>query len=165
MRMGRAELMRRSVRSSKCDRDVELSTRHCEHIWRVVYNLVERDERKTECHKLDNRAQSDHRRSHAETGESVFTDWGVDDAPWPKALEQPLAHFVSAIVFGDLFAHKKDIRVALQFLRERFVERLTIRNFPHPVAAVSAASALDFAGDPPSPGFGVAGMPASTELA
>ncbi len=129
--MRSAELVRWSVRSAKRDWDIKLPARHREHVWRVVHDLIKGDQRKAERHKFNNRSQTNHRCSHAETRESVFTDWGVYNAPWAEPLEQALAHFVSAIVFRDFFAHEKDIGVALKFLRERFVERLTIRNFSH----------------------------------
>jgi len=48
----------------------------------------------------------------------------------PKALEQALTHFVRAVVFGDLFPHEENVRITLQFFRERFVQCLTISNFP-----------------------------------
>src|SRR6266487_1431152 len=106
--------MGRAVRSPKSDRNVELSARHREHVGRVVYNLIESDERETEGHELDNRAQADHGRADAESGKTVFTNRGVDDAPRAEALEQALAHFVSAVVFRDFFAHQKHVRIALQ---------------------------------------------------
>src|SRR5438034_9387990 len=132
--MRRAELMRRSIRSAERNRDVKLSTRHRVHIWGVVHDLVERDQRKAECHKLDNRPQPDHRRPHAKARESILADRSIDNTSRSEALEQALAYFVSAIVFGDLFAHEENVRITLQFFRERFVERLAISNFPHAFA-------------------------------
>jgi hypothetical protein len=129
--MGRTELVRRSIWATESDWDIELTTRHREHVWGVVHNLVERNERKTERHELNDWPQADHRRANAEAGKSVFTDWSIDDPSWPKTLKQTLTYLVSALVFSDLFAHEKNIRIALQFFRERFVECLTISNLPH----------------------------------
>ena len=53
----------------------------------------------------------------------------------PETFEQTLAHFVGAVVFGDFFSHQKDIRIALQLFRERFVQRLTISDFSHALRA------------------------------
>ena len=54
----------------------------------------------------------------------------------PEAIEQTLADFVSAVVFGDFFAHQEDVRIALQFFGERFVERLAISDFSHALRSV-----------------------------
>src|SRR5216684_428168 len=91
--MGRAELMGRAVWSAKGDWNIKLSTRHREHVRRVVYDLIESDERKTERHELDNRPQSNHGRAHSEPGEAVFTDRRIDDAFRAKAFEQTLTDF------------------------------------------------------------------------
>src|SRR4029077_15043729 len=96
--------------------------RHREHIGRVVHDLIEGYEREAEGHELNDRPQADHRRADSEACESVLANWGVNDSPRSKALKQALADLVGALVFGDLFAHQKDIRVALEFFRERFIE-------------------------------------------
>ena len=129
--MGRGELMGRAVRPAKCDRDIKLSAGHHEHVGRVVHHLIECDEGKAERHEFDDRSQADHRRADPKAGETVFADWGVDDARGTKAFEQSLADFVSAVVFGHFLTHEENIRVALQFFRERFVECLTISDFSH----------------------------------
>src|SRR6266446_851887 len=126
-----AELMRGSVRTPECDGYIELPARHREHVGGVVHHLIEGYERKAERHKFNDRPQSDHRRADSEAGESVFADWSVNDPPWPKALKQALADLVCALIFGDLFAHQKNIRVPLEFFRERFIECLTIGDFSH----------------------------------
>src|SRR6185369_7509878 len=152
--MGRAELVGGSIRAAERDWDIELTTRHREHIWGVVHNLIKGDERKTERHELNDRPQADHRRSDAEAGKSIFTNRSIDNPARSKTLKQTVAYFVSALIFGNLFAHEKNVRITLKLLRERFVECLTISNFPHPLfsvaAAVSAAGPLDFAGGTPA---------------
>ena len=149
--MGRAELMSGAVWSAKGDWNIKLPARHREHVRRVVYDLVESDERETERHELDNRPQANHGCAHSKPGKTVFTDRRIDDAFRAKAIEQTLTDFVSAVVFGDFFAHQKHVGIALQFFGERFVERLTISNFSHRVvAAVSAADSLGVAGDTPA---------------
>ena len=146
VRMGRAELVRRAVRAAEGDRDVELAARHGEHVRRVVHDLVEGDERKAEGHELDDRPQPDHRRADAEAGEAIFADRRVDDALRAETLEQSLADFVGAVVFGDFFAHQEDIRVALDFFGERFVQRLAVGDFSHAFYRCRAASAAGAAG-------------------
>src|SRR5205809_7244860 len=126
-----AELMRGSVRTQECDGYIELAARHREHVGGVVHHLIEGYERKAERHKFNDRPQSDHRRADSEAGESVFADWSVNDPPWPKALKQALADLVCALIFGDLFAHQKNIRVPLEFFPKRFIERLAISDFSH----------------------------------
>src|SRR5439155_20771816 len=111
MRMSRAELVRGAVRSAECDRDIKLSARHREHVRRVVHYLVEGDKRETERHELDDRPEPDHGRADTQAGETVFADRRINDAFRTEALEQALTHFVSAVVFGDLFAHEKHIRI------------------------------------------------------
>ena len=147
MRMSRAELMCRAVWSAKRDRDIELPARHREHIRRVVHDLIECDQRKTERHEFDDRPQPDHGRADAQAGKSVLADWSVDDAFRPEALKQALAHLVSAVVFRDFFAHQKNVRIALQFFRERFIECLAISDFSHrPSSAVAARVVCRFIG-------------------
>ena len=85
--MRRAELMRRSVRSPKCDRDIELAARHHEHVGRVVDHLVERDERKAKRHELNDRPQADHRRANAESGKTILADRRVDNAFGTEAFK------------------------------------------------------------------------------
>src|SRR2546423_15477454 len=125
------ELMRWPVRATKRDRDIKLSTGHRKHVRSVVDHLIERDKRKTERHEFDDRSQADHRCAHAEPGETVFADWRVDDPFRTEALEQALAHFVSALIFGDFFAHQKNVRIPLEFFSESFIEGLTIGDFSH----------------------------------
>ena len=132
--MGGAELVRRTVRSAKCDRDIELAAGHREHVRSVVYDLVEGDKRETERHEFDDRPQPDHRGANAHAGKTVFTDGRVDDPFGPETLQQALAHFVSPVVFSDLFTHQKDVRIARQLFGERFVERLAIGNLSHALA-------------------------------
>src|SRR5437016_582351 len=124
MRMGRTELMRRSIWTAKCNGNIELSARHREHVRRVVDDLIECDERKAEGHKFDDRSQTDHSRADSQTGESVFADRGVDNSFGTETLQQSLAHFVSAVIFGDFLAHEENVWITLQFFHERFVQRL-----------------------------------------
>src|SRR5436309_8221840 len=126
-----AQLMRRSVRSSKRDGNIELAARHREHVRRVVHHLIEGYERKAERHELNNRPQPDHRRADSEAGKPVLADWSINNPPRPKALKQALAHLVCALVFGDFLAHQENIWIPLEFFRERFIERLTISDFSH----------------------------------
>ena len=114
-------------------------------------HLIECDKRKTKCHELDDRPQTDHGRADAKTGKAVFADRRIDDSFRTKPFEQTLADFVSAVVFRDFFAHQKHVRVALQFFRERLIQSLAISDLPHSVeAAVPAADPPDFAGDSPA---------------
>src|SRR6266704_1020857 len=149
-----AELMCGSVRAAKRDGNIELPARHREHVGGVVHHLIEGYERKAERHKFNDRPQSDHRRADSEAGESVFADWSVNDPSRPEALKQTLADLVCALIFSDLFAHQKNIRVPLEFFRERFIECLTISDFSHGlssvVAAVPAADLSVFAGGTPA---------------
>ena len=126
--------MRRTIRSAKRNGNVELPARHQEHVRRVVHHLIERYERETERHELDDRSQADHRRADPQPGETVFADRRVDDSSRPKPFQQTLADFVSAVIFGDFFAHEKNIWVALELFGERFVQRLTICDFSHSFA-------------------------------
>ena len=65
-----------------------------------------------------------------------------------------MADLVGALIFSDFLAHQKNIRITLQFFRERFIKGLTIRDFSHRpcsvVAALSAADLSDFVGDLPA---------------
>src|SRR5262245_41825183 len=131
MRMRSAELVRRPVWSAERDGDVKLPTRHGEHVWGVVYDLIECHQRKAECHELNDRPQTDHCRADSQPGKSVLAYGGVDDPPRPKALKQTMADFVGALVFSHFLAHKKDVWIAFNFFRERFIQCLTIRDLSH----------------------------------
>src|SRR5207302_2921949 len=104
--MGRAKLVRGSIRAAECNRDIELPARHREHVWRVVHDLIESDQRKAERHEFDDRTKSNHGRADSESGKSVFADRRVDNSSRSETIEQPLTDFVSAVVFSDLFAHE-----------------------------------------------------------
>ena len=132
--MGGAELMRGAIRTAKCDRNVELSAGHREHVGRVVHDLIEGDERKTEGHELDDGPQPNHRGADPHARETVFADRRVDDAFGPETFEQTLRNFVGAVIFGHFFTHQENIWIALQFFRERFVQRLPVSDLAHPVA-------------------------------
>src|SRR6266487_1992546 len=129
--MRSAELMCRAVWSTKGDRDIKLSPRHRVHIRGVVHDLIECHQRKAERHKFNDRPQADHCRAHSQAGKSVLADWSVDDSSRAKALKQTMADLVSALIFRYFLAHQKNIRITLQFFRERFIERLTICDFSH----------------------------------
>ena len=125
------ELMRRSIGTAESDRDIKLPPRHCEHVRRVIHDLIESYERKAERHKLDNRPQADHRRTNTQARKSVLADGGVDDAPRSEALKQALTYLVGAVIFSDFLAHQKNVWIALQLFSQRFVECLAISNFSH----------------------------------
>ena len=110
-----AKLVSRAVRSAKRDRDVELAARHGEHVRCVIHDLIKRNEGKTERHELDNRPQPNHGGADAQARKTVLANRGIDDALRSEAIEQALAHFVSAVVLRDFFAHEEDIWIALQF--------------------------------------------------
>ena len=131
MRMRGTKLVRGSVRTTKYYRDIKLPARHRVHVRRVIDDLIERHQRKAERHKFNYWPQADHRCADAKTCKPVLADRSIDDSPWPKALKQPVADFVSALVFRDLFAHQKNIWITLEFLCERFIKGLTIRDFSH----------------------------------
>ena len=141
MRMRRAELMRRAVRSAKGDRDIKLPAGHREHVRGVVHDLIECHERKAERHEFDDRPQADHRRANSQAGKSVLADRSVDDPPRAEAIKQTLADFVGAMIFRDFLAHQENIRIALKFFRERFIECLTISDFSHCVPVGDGAQA------------------------
>src|SRR5947209_16697439 len=132
MRMGRTELVSRTVWTAESDRDIELPARHRQHIRSVVYHLVERDQGKAEGHEFNDRPEPHHRGTDSHTGKSVLTDRRIDDSLRAKTLEQTLAYLVGAIVFGDFLAHQEDVRIPRQFFRERFVEGLAISDLSHP---------------------------------
>ena len=88
--MGRTELMRRTVRSTESDRDVELAAAHRQHVGSVVHHLIKRDERKTEGHEFDDRTQSDHGGTDTEAGKSIFGNRRVDNSLGAEAFEQAL---------------------------------------------------------------------------
>jgi hypothetical protein len=63
---------------------------------------------------------------------------------------------------GEGVLGPNQIQLALGLKDFSNLARLKIQTFPPVEAAVSAATNLDFAGDPPSSGFGVPGTPAGT---
>src|SRR5438876_11762037 len=98
MRMGRTELMRRTVRSTEGDRDVELGAAHRQHVGSVVHHLIKRDERKTEGHEFDDRTQPNHGGTDPESGKSIFANRRVDDSLVAESFEQSLRNLVAAFV-------------------------------------------------------------------
>src|ERR1700738_1501356 len=126
-----SKLMSRAVRSAKRDWNIKLTARHHEHVRRVVHDLIERDQRKAPGHKLNDRSQPGHRCANSKAGKSVLANRRIDDSSRREPLEQTLTLLVSAMIFGSFRAHEENVRVALQLFRERFVQRLTVSDFPH----------------------------------
>src|SRR3712207_4198465 len=60
-----------------------------------------------------------------------------------KAIEQALAHFIGAVVLRDFLPHEEDVRVALQLLSKRFLERLAICDLAH-VAHQNGGASVEF---------------------
>src|SRR6266516_582473 len=108
-----AELVPGPVRATKHYRDIKLPARHRVHVRGVIDDLIERHQRKTEHHKCNDWPSPHPRCSDAQTCKPVLADWSIDDSPWPKALKQPVAELVSALVFRELFAHQKNIWITL----------------------------------------------------
>src|SRR4051812_42249568 len=119
MRMGRAELVSRTVRPAESDWNIELPAGHGEHVRGVVNHLIKRHERKTKGHELHDRSKANHGRADPHPGESILADWRVNDSLRPEALKQTLAHLVSAVILRHFFAQQEHIRIAFQFFSER----------------------------------------------
>src|SRR4030095_618642 len=129
--MGGGELMRGAIWSAKGNWNIKLSARHHQHVRRVVHDLIEGDQRKTKRHEFDDRPQTGHGRADSQSGKTVFADWRIDDSLRSESLEQSLADFVCALIFGDFLAHQENIRIARELFGERFVQRLTVGNLSH----------------------------------
>ncbi len=129
--MGRTELVRRAVGAAEHDGHVELAAGHGEHVRGVIDDLIERHERERERHELDDGPQARHRRPDAQPGEPGLGDGGVDHAFGAEAFQQALADLVSAVVFGHFLAHEEDVRIALHFFDQGFVDGLAVGDFSH----------------------------------
>src|ERR1700739_3470149 len=97
--------MRGTIGSTESDRNIELPARHHEHVGCVVYDLIERHQRKAPGHELDDRSKPGHGGADSKPSESVFADRRVNDALRSEAFEQTLTDLVSTMIFGHFFAH------------------------------------------------------------
>src|SRR5207248_9600554 len=97
-------------------------------------DLIERYERETKRHELNDRSQADHCRADTKAGESVLADGCVDDAFRPEALKQPSAHLVRSLILGHFFPHQDNAGIGFELFCEGFVQRLAICDFSHAFA-------------------------------
>ncbi len=135
--MLRSELQRRTTGPPEHDGTAELPARHVPDLGRAVDYLVYCEQREVPGHHLDDRAQPNHRRAHANAGKAQFGDGSVDDSPGPEFLQQPAAHLVGAVVFGHFLAHEEDVVVPLQFLAQRLIQRVTVCDCCHQFTRLS----------------------------
>src|SRR5882762_9041184 len=116
-------LKSRATGATKYDRNFELSARHVEHLGGGIYDLVGCQNRKVEGHEFYNRPQANHGCTNAKTCETKFGNRSVDDALVPKLVEQSFRYLVCTLICRNLFAHQKDVRVALQLFANCLIER------------------------------------------
>src|SRR5688572_33314743 len=122
--MLRRDLIGRSVRSSKNDRDLELPSGHIQHLRGMANDLVRGEDRKIPRHKFDHRPQSGHRSSDTDSCKSKLGDRGIDNALVPELLPEATGHFIRSIILGHLFAHDEDIFVSNDLFAKRLVQRV-----------------------------------------
>jgi len=67
------------------------------------------------------RPQSDIARPTPRPANPFFADWSVNDSSRPEALKQTLATLYAPDIRRPL-RHQKNIRVPLEFFRERFID-------------------------------------------
>jgi hypothetical protein len=125
------ELERGTVGSAKHHRHRVLTTRHVQHLRSGIENLVERENAEVPRHELDHRSQPNHGGADTDAGEPQLGDRRVHDAHLPEFLQEPLGHFVGALIDRDFFAHQKNAIVALHLFTQRLAEGLTIRDYWH----------------------------------
>ena len=131
LRMLRGKLQRRAIWTAEHHRHLVLTTRHIESLGGDVHDLIESEQSKIPGHELDDRPETDHRRSDADAGKSELGDRSVDDAHRTELVEQSFGNFVGAVVLSDFFAHEKDAVVALQLFAQRLGQRVMIGDYRH----------------------------------
>ena len=131
LRVLRRNLKRRAARTTKNDRNIELTARHVKHLGGGVDDLIGGKDREVESHELDDRSQPGHRRADAEPGEAKLSDRRIDNSLAAKLVEQPFGNFVSAVVLGDFLAHQKNFFIAGQLFTEGLIKCFADRDCRH----------------------------------
>src|SRR5215211_721226 len=132
----------RAVRPAKDHWHGKLSARHVEHLRGSIHDLIDSKESEIPRHELDDRAQSYHRRTNANTREAELGDRRVDNSHRAEFVEQSLGDFVSAIVLRYFLTHKEHTIVSGQLLAERLRERVPVRHDCHCQLVVSTRTSF-----------------------
>mmetsp|Transcript_26027 Transcript_26027/g.30033 ORF Transcript_26027/g.30033 Transcript_26027/m.30033 type:complete len:224 (-) Transcript_26027:59-730(-) len=115
----------RPIESSEHNRTVHISSGHVLDFCCGVDNVVDGLHREVKRHKLDNWSQAVESGSDTKPGEASFGNRRIDDSSLSVFLVQIFRYFVSSMVFSDLLAHEKNIRVSVHFLVHGGVDRIS----------------------------------------
>src|SRR5438445_6676271 len=110
--MLRRNLVSRTSRTAKYDRNLELAARHVEHLSSGVDYLVGSQNREIEGHKLHDRPEPDHGGANAEPCKSQFRYGRIDYAFVAKLGQKAFRNLVRSLIGRNLFAHKKNVFIA-----------------------------------------------------
>jgi hypothetical protein len=78
-------------------------------------------------HHVDHGPHARHRRTDADAGVAGLRDGRVDDPLRAELLHQPGEGLERVAGLGHVFADEEHARIAPHFLRDRFLDRLAVR--------------------------------------
>src|SRR5438876_11077815 len=73
-------------------------------------------------------------------GAGVRRDRRIDDALGAELLQQPAAHLIGSLIHPHLFAHQKDVGIALHFLAQRLIQGVPVGERRHQSTRTSVYS-------------------------
>src|SRR6266550_7424290 len=107
--MLRRNLESRPSGSAKYDRNLELASRHVEHLGGGIDYLIGGENRKIEGHKFYDRTESDHGGAHSQTCKSQLRYRRIDYAFVAELGQKAFRNLVRSLIGRNLFAHQKNV--------------------------------------------------------
>src|SRR5690554_1308896 len=99
------QLARRSGRSPKDDRTIELSARHLSDLGGIIYDLIDSYQRKIKGHKLDNGPIPDHGGAYPDSRKTKFRYRRIYDPFRPKLIQHSFRGLIGPIIFRNFLSH------------------------------------------------------------
>ena len=127
----RAYARGRAVRAAEYNRAAHLTARHIKRLSGRIDNMINGLHGKVKCHELDNWTKSAHCCADTDTCKPIFGNGRINHALIAKFLEQFAGDFISALIFGNFFAHDEDGFVAAHFFGHGITKRVAHSHVCH----------------------------------
>src|SRR5881409_2653994 len=114
-------------RRAEDDGHLDLAARHAVRLGGLVDHLIHRQRDEVAEHHVDDRAHARHRGADADAGVARLGDRRVDDPLGAELLDEPREGLERMAGLGHVFADEEHARVAPHLLRDRFLDRLAVR--------------------------------------
>src|SRR5439155_15114545 len=117
----------RPERRAEDDGHLDLAARHVVRLGGLIDHLIHRQRDEVAEHHVDDRTHARHRGADADAGVARLGDRRVDDPLGAELLDEPREGLERVAGLGHVFADEEHARVAPHHLRDRFLDRLSVR--------------------------------------